>query len=310
MAPPMPNRAPARRRCRATSDTEPTTITPPDVDVAITKVVDDPTPALNGTVTFTITATNNTPGSTGDVRDLLIEAIRYGDQPEVRAHLTTVIDDTIGEGLDVLMAERALHHTLMADADVDFPKVRLSDGDEVNGSGLLATYGPTDPLNADTDGDGINDGVEAGVSTDGVNGGTSDGIGVAYDGTASGFVGDADPDTTTDPADADSDNDGLPDGVEDLNADGQTVNSIGNSGTAGSGETDPNLVDTDSDLDPDTGVMTPAQSMEILAAVEAAQPGRVIEVELERDNGRWVYELKIVDPRGRLVEAYVDAKSG
>ena len=123
----------------------------------------------------------------------------------------------------------------------------LSDGEEVNGSGLLSIYSPTDPLNADTDGDGIDDGIEAGISTDGIDGGISDGTGVPYSGTAPGFVGDADPGSTTDPTDSDSDNDGIPDGAEDLNADGQTVNTIGDSTTSGTGETDPNLVDTDSD---------------------------------------------------------------
>ena len=132
---------------------------------------------------------------------------------------------------------------LDADSDDD----GLSDGDEVNGTGLLSPYSPTDPLDADTDGDGINDGIEAGVSTDGVNDGTSDVAGIPYSGTTSGFVGDADPDTTTDPTDTDSDADGLPDGAEDLNADGQTVNTIGDSTSSGTGETDPNFADTDSD---------------------------------------------------------------
>lgn len=132
---------------------------------------------------------------------------------------------------------------LDADSDDD----GLSDGNEVNGTGLLANYSPTDPLNIDTDGDGINDGVEAGISTDGLNPGNSDAAGIPYDGTAPGFVGDADPGTTTDPTNTDSDGDGLDDGVEDLNADGQTVNTIGDSTSSGTGETDPNLVDTDSD---------------------------------------------------------------
>jgi len=123
----------------------------------------------------------------------------------------------------------------------------LSDGDEVNGTGLLDSYSATSPLDADSDGDGINDGIEAGVSTDGVNDGTSDAAGIAFAGTAPGFVGDADPGTTTDPNDADSDNDGLPDGAEDLNGDGQTVNTIGDSTSSGTGETDPNFIDTDSD---------------------------------------------------------------
>jgi len=131
--------------------------------------------------------------------------------------------------------------------DGDSDEDGLSDGDEVNGSGLLDPYSPTDPLSADTDGDGISDGVEAGVSTDGVNAGTSDTAGIAFDGTAAGFIGDADPGTTTDPTDSDSDNDGLPDGAEDLNGDGQTVNTIGDGTSAGAGETDPNFADTDSD---------------------------------------------------------------
>ena len=131
--------------------------------------------------------------------------------------------------------------------DSDSDDDGLSDGNEVNGTGLLTSYSPTDPLNIDTDGDGINDGVEAGVSTDGLNPGNSDAAGIPYAGTAAGFVGDADPDTTTDPTNTDSDGDGLDDGVEDLNADGQTVNTIGDSTSSGTGETNPNLVDTDSD---------------------------------------------------------------
>jgi outer membrane protein OmpA-like peptidoglycan-associated protein len=132
---------------------------------------------------------------------------------------------------------------LDADSDDD----GLSDGEEVGGDGLLASYAATDPLNADTDDDGIDDGVEAGVSTNGLDGGVSDGNGTPFEGTAAGFVGDADPASTTDPTDTDSDGDGIPDGGEDLNADGQTVNTIGDGASSGSGETDPNLVDTDSD---------------------------------------------------------------
>ena len=56
----------------------------------------------------------------------------------------------------------------------------------------------TDPTNPDTDGDGLNDGLESGVN------------------------GDADPTTTTDPLNPDTDGDGIPDGVEDANQDGET----------------------------------------------------------------------------------------
>ena len=48
------------------------------------------------------------------LRDLLIEAIRYGDQPEVRARLTTVVDNALDRGqLQDLLEERALAHDAM-----------------------------------------------------------------------------------------------------------------------------------------------------------------------------------------------------
>lgn len=50
---------------------------------------------------------------------------------------------------------------------------------------------------------------------------------------------------------------------------------------------------------------------EILAWVSAHYPGRVLDVELERDReGRAVYEIKLVDRDGRRHELHVDAVSG
>jgi uncharacterized membrane protein YkoI len=46
---------------------------------------------------------------------------------------------------------------------------------------------------------------------------------------------------------------------------------------------------------------------EILAEVERRYIGRVIEVELDREDGRWVYELKLLPPSGRVYELEVDA---
>ncbi|MGD8207036.1 MAG: PepSY domain-containing protein [Thiohalocapsa sp.] len=46
---------------------------------------------------------------------------------------------------------------------------------------------------------------------------------------------------------------------------------------------------------------------EILASAAAEVPGDVIEVELEREHGRWVYELKVITLSGRLREILVDA---
>ena len=48
------------------------------------------------------------------LKDLLLEAIRYGDQPEVRARLTTVLDQTLDRRqLQDLLEERALAHDAM-----------------------------------------------------------------------------------------------------------------------------------------------------------------------------------------------------
>src|SRR5579875_374856 len=48
------------------------------------------------------------------LRDLLIEAIRYGDQPDVRARLTTVVENAFDkESLRKLLEERALVHDSM-----------------------------------------------------------------------------------------------------------------------------------------------------------------------------------------------------
>src|SRR4030095_5033585 len=48
------------------------------------------------------------------LRDLLIEAIRHGEKPEVKAFLTTVLDTALDRGhLQTLLEERALAHDAM-----------------------------------------------------------------------------------------------------------------------------------------------------------------------------------------------------
>jgi hypothetical protein len=92
-------------------------------------------------------------------------------------------------------------------------------------------YG-TDPVEPDTDGDGLSDGLEASVTTL-VPGGTSDGVGLAYigtDPTSPSWSPDADPSTSTMPLLSDTDSDGMLDGEEDANGNGQVD----------AGETDPN----------------------------------------------------------------------
>ncbi|MFP5508586.1 MAG: PepSY domain-containing protein [Alphaproteobacteria bacterium] len=48
----------------------------------------------------------------------------------------------------------------------------------------------------------------------------------------------------------------------------------------------------------------------ILDIAEAESDGRVIEVELDREDGRWIYELELLTPDGRLLELEIDAARG
>jgi len=48
----------------------------------------------------------------------------------------------------------------------------------------------------------------------------------------------------------------------------------------------------------------------LLERVEREQSGRVLEVELEQEGGRWVYEFRLLRPNGRLAKIKVDARSG
>jgi uncharacterized membrane protein YkoI len=45
----------------------------------------------------------------------------------------------------------------------------------------------------------------------------------------------------------------------------------------------------------------------ILDVVRARVPGEIVRVELEREGGIWVYEVRVIDAYGRRVEVYVDA---
>jgi uncharacterized membrane protein YkoI len=49
---------------------------------------------------------------------------------------------------------------------------------------------------------------------------------------------------------------------------------------------------------------------DILAAARGKLPGEVIGVEIETKNGRWIYEFRVLNGKGRLFEVYVDARSG
>jgi len=55
------------------------------------------------------------------------------------------------------------------------------------------------------------------------------------------------------------------------------------------------------------GEVLPLQ--EVLNLLARRQPGQVLEVELERDAGRWVYEIKLLKPDGRLLTLQLDARN-
>lgn len=49
---------------------------------------------------------------------------------------------------------------------------------------------------------------------------------------------------------------------------------------------------------------------QILARQHQDHPGQVLEVELEREDERWVYELKVLQADGQLLKLELEAQSG
>ena len=48
----------------------------------------------------------------------------------------------------------------------------------------------------------------------------------------------------------------------------------------------------------------------VLEQVERDYPGEVLEVELEREDGAWVYEIKLIRKGGDVLELELDARDG
>lgn len=48
----------------------------------------------------------------------------------------------------------------------------------------------------------------------------------------------------------------------------------------------------------------------VLTGLGAHHPGELVGVELERREGRWIYELRLIDATGRLIDLDVDARTG
>jgi len=49
---------------------------------------------------------------------------------------------------------------------------------------------------------------------------------------------------------------------------------------------------------------------DLLTEVERRFRGRVIEAELEQDDGQWLYDIKILPPNGRVFDVELDAATG
>ena len=49
---------------------------------------------------------------------------------------------------------------------------------------------------------------------------------------------------------------------------------------------------------------------QILKAAQSVHSGRVLEVELDNEKGRYVYEVELLDERGEVWELYFDAANG
>lgn len=47
----------------------------------------------------------------------------------------------------------------------------------------------------------------------------------------------------------------------------------------------------------------------VLARLKRSHPGQVLAIELEREHGRWIYEIKLLQPDGRLMKLEVDART-
>ena len=56
------------------------------------------------------------------------------------------------------------------------------------------------------------------------------------------------------------------------------------------------------------GRILPLQT--VLERADVKQAGQLLEAELEREDGTWVYELEVLDADGRVRELYYDAGTG
>ncbi len=48
---------------------------------------------------------------------------------------------------------------------------------------------------------------------------------------------------------------------------------------------------------------------EVLSRLERDYPGQVLEVELEEEDGKWIYEIRVLQQGGRLIKVKLDART-
>ena len=144
--------------------------------------------------------------------------------------------DSDKDGLPNLLEDAGCTDPNNADTDND----GIMDGNEDTNKDGFVDPDESDPCLADTDGDGIYDGTEVGLTAPE----TPD-----TDLSAGFFIADSDPSTTTHPNNADSDGDLIPDGVEDINHNGQ-VDAWEPDPSQASSDVEPDL-DDDGDVDGD-----------------------------------------------------------
>jgi uncharacterized membrane protein YkoI len=49
---------------------------------------------------------------------------------------------------------------------------------------------------------------------------------------------------------------------------------------------------------------------DLLVRLQRSHPGQVLELELEQEDGRWIYEIRLLQADGQLLKLEVDARTG
>ena len=160
-------------------------------------------------------------------------------------------------------------------------------------------YTPTDPLNPDSDGDGIQDGTEHGLTSGHAGDPGNNILGTDY----AIFIPDTDTSTTTNPLDDDTDNDGLMDGQEDVNHDGQFLGI----------ELDPNDFDCDNDGLGDgleLGLAVPnGNDTDMTVFVADADPSTTTRANLRDTDGGGIHDgIEDANRNGRIDAGEIDPR--